>query len=249
MGLIFTFHLQGRTEPLSIFGPQGLDEIITVQLRHSESVLNYVIHFHVLSKGGEVIFENEDIWVKTVLMNHRIPCFGFIFEEKLRKFKLLREKLPSTLSRENLAELKEGQDIVDNEGNFIPNADLAVPPAIPRKYAYLADTRYLEHDLPEVFGANLLYHEATFLSDMKSRAESTFHSTAAEAALFAARHQVKTLLIGHYSSRYFDLQPFLAEARPHFSETVLAVEGQLYDIKHNQLLESSENHAPSRANR
>lgn len=230
MGLIFTFHLQGRTQDLYIYGPKGLDEIITLQLKFSESILNYTIHFHSLSEESPLIFENEDLWVKTIKLNHRIPTFGFLFEEKPRKYKLIREMLPQSLTKENLVELKEGQDIVDSDGTFWPNHTLASPPRKSRKYAYLSDTRYIEYDLQELFGANLLYHEATFLSDMQERAENTFHSTAAEAAKFAKRHQVDRLVIGHFSSRYYDTTPFLKEAKQYFIPSSLAVEGQVFDV-------------------
>lgn len=230
MGLIFTFHLQGRTDDLHIFGPKGLDEIITIQLKYSESILNYVIHFHLITDDNSLIFENDDIWVKAVELNHRIPCFGFLFEEKPRKYRLIREALPTTLTKENLLELKDGLDIVDSLGNFIANATLANPPRKPRKYLYMSDTRYLANDIPELAGVDLLYHESTFLSDMQDRAISTFHSTAAEAAKFAKRHQVGQLLLGHFSSRYYDTTPFLQEAGSVYKQTLLSQEGQTYEV-------------------
>jgi ribonuclease Z len=243
MGLMFTYHLQGRADDLHIYGPPGLDEIITVQLRHSESRLNYLVHFHPIESEDQLLFENEDIQVFSIRMNHRIPCFGFVFEEKLRKYKLNREALPQTLTRENLHELKEGQDVVDSAGVFWKNSDLAVPPAEPRKYVYCADTRVLEENVPRIEGANLLYHEATFTNDMQARAESTFHTTAEEAGSFATRHNVRQLLIGHFSSRYFDLQPFLKEAQTTFSETLLAIEGQTFDVHPIHPLKTKESHA------
>jgi ribonuclease Z len=241
--LIFTFHLQGRTQDLYIYGPKGLDEIITLQLKYSESILNYEIHFQSISEESPLIFENEDLWVKAIKLNHRIPTFGFLFEEKPRKFKLIRELLPQSLTKENLVELKEGQDIVDSEGTFWPNHKLASPPRKSRKYAYMSDTRYLENDLDELFGVNLLYHEATFLSDMQERAENTFHSTAAEAAKFAKRHQVDQLVLGHFSSRYYDTTPFLEEARQYFIPSCLAVEGQVFDVPAGTIHSNEEVHA------
>lgn len=236
MGLIFTFHLQGRKDDLHIYGPAGLDEIIIVQLKHSQSVLNYHLEFHCIEESGQLLFENEDIQVLSLAMNHRIPCFGFVFQEKLRKHRLIRDILPKTLTQDNLADLKEGKDIVDTEGRFFANHELALPPKEPRKYVYLSDTRYLTGQILMVEKANLLYHEATFLNDMHSRAVATFHSTAGEAGQFAADHQVRQLVIGHYSSRYFETSPFLAEARAHFSETYLAVEGQTIEVSPIYLL-------------
>ncbi len=230
MGLIFTFHLQGRTEDLYIFGPPGLDEIILLQLRHSESVLHYRIHFQLIHAGGQLLFENEDLQVRTIEMNHRIPCYGFVFAEKQRKFKLLRDRLPASLGREHLLMLKEGQDVVDEQGISWLNADLATPPPVPRKYVYAADTRILDGHIREIEGCDLLYHEATFTRDMQARAEATFHSTAAEAAGFAGRHHVHQLILGHFSSRYQDVSPVLKEAKEIFTNTVLAVEGQTYVV-------------------
>lgn len=243
MGLIFTFHLQGRTDALHIYGPKGLDEIVVVQLKYSESRLNYVIHFHLLETEGEMVFENEDLTVSTLAMNHRIPCFGFVFREKQRKYKLIREMLPADLSKENILDLKEGNDITDLSGKYWANHQLATPPPIPRTYVYCSDTRYLDTDVEEIRNADLLYHEATFLSDMQTRAENTHHTTAAEAGRFAARHQVKTLLIGHYSSRYYDLNPFLEEAQTEFSHTILAIEGQTYPVRQTPVPESLDLHA------
>lgn len=249
MGLVFTFHLQGRTEPLHIYGPAGLDEIITLQLRHSESRLNYEIRFVRIDEDDQLLFENEDLSVFAVRMNHRIPCFGFVFEEKLRKHKIIRENLPEAITRENLTDLKEGLDIVDAAGVSWKNADLAIPPAKPRKFAYCADTRVLSGIIPRFLGANLMYHEATFTSDMQARAEATFHTTAAEAGEFAARHEVMELIIGHYSSRYFDVLPFLEEAKATFSSTHLAVEGQLYDVPPVQPVKTKPQNAEFSLNR
>jgi len=243
IGLVFTFHLQGRSDDLHIYGPAGLDEIITIQLKYSESRLNYPIHFHLIKENDQLLFENDDIQVSTVQMNHRIPCYGFIFEEKKRKFKLNRELLPATLTRDQLLELKEGNDIVDAEGTVWINSILTTPPHEPRKYVYCADTRVLPDEIPQLVGANLLYHEATFTNDMQARAETTFHTTAEEAGMFAARHNVKQLIIGHFSSRYFDLNPFLKEARQTFQQTVLAVEGQTYDVLPVHPLKTKEQNA------
>ncbi len=228
MGLIFTFHLQGRTEDLYIYGPAGLDEIISLQLRHSESVLHYQIHFQVIEQDNQLLFENEDIQIRSLAMNHRIACYGFVFAEKQRRYKIKRELLPETLGREELLKLKEGLDVQDSNGRLWKNEELASPPPVPRSYVYAADTRVLEGICEAVKGCNLLYHEATFTSDMQARAEVTYHSTAAEAARFASLHEVHRLILGHFSSRYQDVSPVLEEAIRFFPYTLLAAEGQTY---------------------
>ncbi len=241
IGLIFTNHLQGRSDDLHVYGPKGLDEIITIQLKYSDSRLSYDLHFHEINEEDQLLFENEDIEVRPIKMDHRISCFGFVFKEKPRKFKLNREVLPNSLSKENLLDLKEGKDIVDMNGKFWPNHHLANPPHHPRSYVYCADTRFHNEVRHQILNANLLYHEATFLNDMQSRAETTFHSTAQEAARFASLHNVRQLLIGHFSSRYFDVQPFLGEAKPEFENTLLAIEGQTFEVTPVQPIKVKEN--------
>ena len=77
---------------------------------------------------------------------------------------------------------------------------------------------------------NLLYHEATFLSDKKKLAETTMHSTAKQAAEIAKDANVKNLIIGHFSGRYKDENLFLEEATSIFKTTELARSGKVFEI-------------------
>jgi ribonuclease Z len=94
-----------------------------------------------------------------------------------------------------------------------------------RSYAYCSDTGYTETILPFIRETALLYHEATFMQDLAAVAADKLHSTAIEAATIAAKAGVKKLLIGHFSARYEDIGPLLAEARSVFPETYAAGEG------------------------
>lgn len=98
-------------------------------------------------------------------------------------------------------------------------------PSRPKSFAYCSDTQFTESIVPYVREADLLYHESTFLESEAKLAEERFHSTAAQAAKLARMAEVKRLMLGHYSARYGDTQPFLEEAMAHFPETVLAYEG------------------------
>lgn len=94
-----------------------------------------------------------------------------------------------------------------------------------RSYAYCSDTAYNENIIPDILGVNLLYHEATFMQNMAGAAAEKMHSTTVEAAEIAKKSHVKKLVIGHFSARYDDLLPLLAEAREVFPETILAEDG------------------------
>lgn len=232
MGLISTLHLQNRTADLHIYGPAGLADIITLQLKHSETVLNYKIIFKKLNTAvKEIIYEDESLTIETIPLNHRIGCSGFLFREKPKKRRIIKEKLPSGFSLANIVALKNGEDIYDENGELLfRNEEMTLPPKKSRAYAYCSDTKYEEKIIQQIAHVDLLYHESTFLSDREERAAQTYHSTARQAATIALKAQVGLLLLGHYSIRYKELQPLLDEAREVFPNAQLAIEGETIEI-------------------
>lgn len=230
MGLLSTLHLNGRTKEIDLFGPSALMEIIELQLKHSETVLRYPLHFHPLrTDKAEIIFSNADITVETIILEHRIPCTGFLFREVPRKKRILNEKLTEyNIPLSYIPQLKEGKDYSDSSGATIPNAELTRDPLPPRSYAYCSDTIYTERFLSQITGVDLLYHESTFMHDMLERARETYHTTALQAGQLAKKAKVKKLIIGHFSARYKELEPVLTECRTEFENAWLAIEGERY---------------------
>lgn len=226
-GLLGTLQLQGRTEPLQIFGPAGLDEILTTQLRCSGTPLSYDVDFVAVdTEQHQLIFADQQVQVYTLPMRHRIPCCGYLFREQPRRPRLIKDSLPPGLTPEQLQTLSRGEDLLDAAGQpWLRHTDVATPAPPPRAYAYCADTLYQESLAELVRGVDLLYHECTFLHELLDRAQQTGHSTARQAGQLARLAEVKQLLIGHFSSRYRDLQPLLTEARREFEPTQLALEG------------------------
>ena len=232
MGLISTMHLHGRTTPLHIYAPPELREIVHIQLVHSQTDLRYPLHFHdTHSRHPEVIYEDEDLEVRTIILSHRIPCTGFLFAEKQKMRKLDKEALRRhAIPVEAYADLKNGKDFTGAGGKVIANAELTLDPKPPRSYAFCSDTIYDETILPHIRGVDLLYHESTFLSDMEDRARETYHTTAAQAGRLAKLAGVRQLLIGHFSARYRNLHELLDEAKREFPDTRLALEGDRFVI-------------------
>ena len=99
-----------------------------------------------------------------------------------------------------------------------------------RSYAYCSDTAYTETILPFIDQCHLLYHETTFMNDLSKNAREKLHSTTLEAALIAKKANVKQLLIGHFSARYDDLDPLLAEAKTLFANSVIAEDGLVIPV-------------------
>lgn len=229
--LLSTLNLSGRTEDLYLFGPRGLDEVLTTIFRVSNSRLGYRLHFQVVDPATPIVLDHPLVTVESIPLQHRIDCSGYLFREKPHKPHLLREKLPADVPVQYLKQLKDGQDILDSTGAILyAAADYTVPGLPPRSYAFCSDTRYVPELVSQLRGVTLLYHEATFLEDNAQRAAEVYHSTAKQAAAIAADADVGRLLIGHFSSRYKQFEPFLDEARSVFFETYLAVEGETFVI-------------------
>ena len=231
-GLLSTMHLQQRTSPVNIFGPPGLAELLTLQFKHSNTLFTFKINFQELDAAAhKLIYEDKFITVHTLPMQHRVSCCGFLFREKPKLRHLVKSKLPQGLTPPQLVGLKHGEDLLDEAGQvWLRNADVTSPPNRSRAYAYCSDTRYKEDILPYIRQVDLLYHEATFMDELRDRASYTFHSTAHQAATLAFKADVKRLLIGHFSVRYKDLTPLLLEAKAVFENTHLALEGKTVSI-------------------
>lgn len=232
IGLLNTLSLSGRTDDLSIFGPPGLADIIRVQLQQSHTVLKYPTHFTALEADtSECIYESPLLRVTTLPMDHRIPCSGFLFRESPKPRRIDKDKLLDDLSVADFKELKEGKNLYNTDGTLRHrNEALTLPPRRSRSYAYCADTRYQASLADLVRDVDLLYHEATFMQAEAELAAARYHSTTVQAATLAQEARVGQLLIGHYSSRYRDLDPLLAEAQAVFPGTQLALEGHDYSV-------------------
>ncbi len=232
IGLLSSMHLNGRIKPLHIFAPKAIKEILEIQFKYSETSLKYeLVYFETDPQQAAVIFQNNDVTVETIILNHRIPCTGFKFTEKKRLRKLLIDKLEQEHIPIDLYPLlKRGVDLELPNGEVLLNIDYTVDSAQPRSYAYCSDTLYDERYFETIKDCDTLYHEATFLHEMLARAQETHHTTALQAAQIAEIVGAKKLLIGHFSSRYKTLNALLDEARTVFPETELALEGHTYEI-------------------
>ena len=233
-GLLNSLTLYERNFPLFLFGPAGLDEMLEVFFRQTHGHLGYDLVFTALEefKPGDIIYEKAGFQVQLLPLNHSIYCCGFKFKEtnKRHKFNFFKAK-SMEIPNQYFGLLKQGNTVTLDDGRTINPEDVLLPPDPPNSYAYCSDTCYFEELIDYISETQLLYHEATFLHNLKSRASATFHSTALEAATIAKSAKVNHLLLGHYSARYRNLSPLLEEARSVFPNTDLASEGNIYKLK------------------
>ena len=233
MGLISSMHLYGRKKELYLFGPPGLAEIITLQLKYSDTSLNYKVIFKEWKpNNSELLFENNYLTVHSFPLNHRVNCSGFLFQEKPKNKRINKNNLPEEITPLQILALKRGEDVMSDDGNILYKNSVYTSKAYHSlSYAYCSDTKYDERILPYIKEVDLLYHEATFMTDMEERAALTFHTTTKQAGEIAKLANVGKLIIGHYSTRYKEVEPMLAETKAVFPNTELAIEGKVYALE------------------
>lgn len=223
-GLIASFRLLGRETPLHIYGPKGIKEMLETIFRITETHKGFELVYHELeSKKSVKIFEDSRIEVFTIPLNHRIYCNGYLFREKVKERHLNMKEIAKYPEIEtcDYHNLKLGKDFILSDGYVLKNEVLTTEPSKSVSYAFCSDTRYHESILPIIENVDVLYHETTFLHELKDMADYTGHTTALEAARIARKANVGKLILGHFSNRYHDLNVFTDEAREVFANTFL----------------------------
>ena len=235
-GLINSMNITGRKKKLSIYAPAGLEEMIDKIFEVSGSHLAFEVNFINLNLiKYEKILENNDVEIFSFPLDHRISTVGFkiIEKGKLRNIDpVMIKKFDLTINQIKAA--KYGNDVEFPDGTTIKNKDITLPPKKLRSYAYCSDTRYNPDITNYIQNVDLLYHESTYLDHLKDKAGERYHSTAGDAAKIAKKANVSKLLLGHFSSRYGDLSLFVEEAKEHFENVELGLDGHKFSVILNQ---------------
>jgi ribonuclease Z len=231
-GLLSTFNLMGRQNPLHLYAPQKYDQILQSHLNDFDIHLDYEINFIPLSGKDPVrILDDKYLTVTSFPLKHRIPSFGFLFTEKPGLRKINKESIAKySIPVACMASIKNGKDFVTTNGEIIKNDDITQPPPEPLSYAYCSDTKYFKRLHSFFKNVTLLYHEATFDNNNKILAETTGHSTTKNAATVASEADAGGLIIGHFSARYKNINSLVEEARTGFPGTYPAIDGKTYEI-------------------
>jgi ribonuclease Z len=232
-GLITSYAHFGRRDPLFVYGPEGLEELITTCLKFTGNPLRFELRFVVVdTETSSLIFEDDQICVKSFKLFHRVPTCGYRFTIKSGSPNMSGEMLEKKQVPLRMREfIRKGEDFVDADGTITPASDFFLPLEDPIEYAYVSDSMFEPAVVEAVKDVDILYHEATFMEELHHKALETKHSTALDAAKAAKLANVGFLVIGHFSSRYRSLSPLLEEARKVFADTELAREGNVFFLR------------------
>lgn len=233
-GLLSSRAYQGGTTKLTVYGPPGLKQFVEVSLTLSQSRIEYELE--VIEHTGGLVYEDQEIMVESLLLDHRVDSYGYRIAEKDKAGSLDLKRLAEYGLKPGPAygRLKRGESIDLGNGQLLNPEDVLGSPKKGRIVAILGDTRPCDNVLTLARDADLLVHEATFMHDLKESAYNYHHCTSIQAAEAALKAGAKELILTHFSSRYKDLehlQPLLEEAKTVFPNTKLAEELVLFPVQ------------------
>jgi ribonuclease Z len=223
-GLASTFSRWEAIDSMEIYGGSSTlarvkDLLLKVVLRTDK--LSIKFKFVPLKPG--LIFEDNTFQLSAFPVTHRgADCFGFLFEEKIRR-PFLNDKaealgVPVGPERRQLV---SGQSITLADGRIIQPDDVLGPEIPGAKLVFVGDAGQTDDLLDVAHNADALIIEATYLNTEAEMAYRFGHITAAQAAQLAREANVQHLYLTHLSRRYRD-QDVLDEARAIFPNTVVA---------------------------
>lgn len=226
LGMISSFGLLGRTAPLFIHAPEELEPMLHQEMEFYCRDLEFQVEFQGFDPAKTTtVYDDRSLTVTAFPLKHRVPCAGFLFQEKATSDHLDRVAADFYgVPQWDYNRIKDGGDFTTEDGTVIPHDRLTKPADPGRSYAYCCDTAYNPSMIPVIKGANLMYHDCTYANEDSDRAKKHFHSTATDAARTATEAQAGRLILGHFSARYPDESILLQQAQQTFANTILAKE-------------------------
>lgn len=234
-GLIGTMNLLGRQKALQVFGPTGIQTYLDTIHQLSETHLKFeLLITEIPERRGEIvrILDDSLLHVDAFQVKHRVSTFGYRFSPVQRRRNLLKSAIQDhNLTVGEIKKLTAGKDVVRENGVTLHSDVLCAPKQDSWCYVYGADSRPCQTMVEASRQASLMYHEATFRDHDHELAKKTQHSTASEAGQVALKAQVKHLILGHFSTRYNDLNTLVSEAKTVFPGVVsLGLRGSRFKL-------------------
>lgn len=231
VGLIRTLGLQGRTDPLCLYGPRGAKSILRAATELGVERAPFEIQIEEIEAGQSLPRGDYDIRVFPTQHTKHSVGYALVEHERLGRFDPERARAMGIPEGPLWGRIHRGEAVTLEDGRTVDPSELVGESRPGRKVVFTGDTSPCESVVEASVGADLLVHEATFGDDDEDRAKLTIHSTAAGAAKVALAAGVNRLALTHLSARYSrDIKPLLEQARAVFPETIVAKDGKTIDV-------------------
>jgi ribonuclease Z len=209
MGLLMTMELSARERPLELYGPAALAEYVGMSARLLSTGFRYPLIFREAHPG--VICESPAFVVECLPLDHRIPTYGYAFQERDKPgtFDVARAEALGIPRGPLYGRLQRGQPVTLADGRTVYPQDVLGPPKRGRRIAYCLDTRPCAEAARLARNADLLLYDSTLAPGAEREAAEKGHSTSRQAAVLAKEAGARRLVLTHISSRYTDARDLL----------------------------------------
>ncbi len=240
-GLLRTMGLQGRTDPMTVYGPTGVGRAITEAIHIGVERSKFPTEVRELAADEVVGFDGFQVRAFAVQHGNFSIGYALVEEDRPGRFDLERALELGIPEGPLFGRLHRGES-VEVDGRVISPEELVGAPRPGRTVVYTGDTLPGPWTVEVARNANMLIHEATFGQDEADRAKETKHSTAAQAAQVALDAGVKRLYLTHVSARYSDnSRPLEEEARAVFPGAIIAHDGLTVELAHHDSAPEADN--------
>jgi ribonuclease Z len=230
LGLLQTMTLQKRTEPIEIYGPDGIEEFIAANIK----ILKFGLSFPVMITAvkEEVIVDEKKYTVEACESDHSVTSYAYLFQEKEKPGRFFPEKAKElgVPEGELWNKLQSGQEVQVGD-KIVKSSDVLGEKRPGKRIGISGDTRPTKK-LEEFFkNCDYLSFDSTFSHELLDKAKETRHSTAIEAAQLAKNANVTNLILTHFSARYNDESILLDESKTKHSSVIAAKDLMEIEIK------------------
>jgi len=240
IGLLRTLGLQGREEPIRLYGPKGAKKLLESAIKLGVERVPFGVEIHELKVGSinrETRNGTRDTYeIHAFATEHGGGSLGYalIEAQRLGRFDPAKAQALGVPEGPLWGKLQRSETVTLPDGRTVSPEGIVGPPRPGRLVVFTGDTRPCAAVVDAAQGADLLIHEATFGEEEKDRAKETGHSTAREAAQVALAANARRLVLSHVSARYsISAEELVKEARDVFQETVVAKDGMTVEVPFN----------------
>jgi ribonuclease Z len=231
IGFLRTLSMQGREEPLELYGPRPARRLLDTMLFAGVEKLTFEVRIHEVAPGDEV--RRDGCRLVSYPTEHKLASCGWALVEDDRpgRFHVERAVALGVPPGPLFGELQHGRAVTLPGGGRVEPGQVVDPARRGRKVVLTGDTRPCAATVAMAAGADLLVHDSTFGDAEEARAVETLHSTAREAARVAREAGVGRLLLTHLSTRYDrDSATLLQQAREEFGAVEVASDGLVVEL-------------------
>lgn len=223
-GLLLTLGNHGKTSPLTLIGPRGLEAV--VKALTIIAPIPYPLELIEIKNNAEGYLEEGDLTVSYLPLEHHIRCFGYRVSLRRKPVfnpgKAAQLGIPKPLYKR----LHAGEPITLEDGRRVEPAQVLDGEREPLSVCFITDS-VVTKDMPRFAGgADLLICEGMYGDDeARLKTEEKGHMIFSDAARLASEAQVKRLWLTHFSPALKDPETYLGNAAAYYADAAVGYDG------------------------